>query len=85
MLPCVHEYNISVGWDKVYKKKDLKSSFAAVQVQFDPQNYKVTEGDVVNITLMTNTRDYMFNFTLTLQYMNGLAVAWFVGRQNRLH
>ena len=73
MLPCVHEYNISVGWDKVYKEKDLKFSFAAVQVQFDPQNYTVTEGDVVNITLMTSTRDYMFNFTLTLQYMNGSA------------
>ena len=45
--------------------------FAAVQVQFDPQNYTVTEGNVVNITLVTNTSDYMFNFTVTLQNMDG--------------
>ena len=74
MLPCVHEYNISVGWDKVFKKKDLNSSFAAVQVRFDPQKYNVTEGDVVNITLVTNTSDYMFNFTVTLEHMNESAV-----------
>ena len=49
------------------------SSFADVQVQFDPQNYTVTEGDVINITLVTNTSDYMFDFTVTLQYMNGSA------------
>ena len=48
-------------------------SFAAVQVQFDPQNYTVTEGDVVSITLVTNTSDYMFNFTVTLQSMDGSA------------
>ena len=47
--------------------------FAAVQVQFDPQNYTITEGDVVSITLVTNTSDYMFNFTVTLQYMDGTA------------
>ena len=47
--------------------------FAAVPVQFDPQNYTVTEGGVVGITLVTNTSDYMFNFTVTLQYMNGSA------------
>ena len=49
------------------------SSFADVEVRFDSQNYTVTEGDVVNITLVTNTSDYMFNFTVTLQYMNGTA------------
>ena len=48
-------------------------SFAAVQVQFDPQNYTVTEGDVVNITLVTNTSVYMFDFTVTLQHMDGSA------------
>ena len=47
--------------------------FAAVQVQFDPQNYIVTEGNVVNMTLVTNTSDYMFNFTVTLQNMDGSA------------
>ena len=39
----------------------------------EPQNYVVTEGDVVNITLVTNTSDYMFNFTVTLQSMDGTA------------
>ena len=47
--------------------------FTAVQVQFDPQNYNVTEGNVVSITLVTNTSDYMFDFTVTLQFMNGTA------------
>ena len=47
-------------------------SFAAVQVQFDPQNYNLTEGDVFNITLVTNMAN-MFNFTVTLQYMDGTA------------
>ena len=42
-------------------------------MQFDPPNYNVTEGDVVNITLVTNTSDYMFNFTVTLQHMDGSA------------
>ena len=49
--------------------------FAAVQVQFDPQNYTVTEGNVVNMTLVTNTSDYMFNFTVTLQNMDGSAAS----------
>ena len=49
------------------------SSFADVEVQFDSQNYTVTEGDVVTITLVTNTSDYTFNFTVTLQYMDGTA------------
>ena len=49
----------------------MQSSFTAVQVQFDPQNYNVTEGDVVNIMLVTNTSDYMFNFTVTIQLMDG--------------
>ena len=48
-------------------------SFADVQVQFDPQNYTITEGDLVNITLVTNTSDYMFGFTVTLQSMDGTA------------
>ena len=47
--------------------------FAAVQVQFDPQNYTVTEGGVVGITLVTNTSDYMFDFSVTLQSMDGSA------------
>ena len=42
-------------------------------MQFEPQNYTVTEGDVVNITLVTNTSAYMFGFTVTLQNMGGSA------------
>ena len=40
---------------------------------FDEQNYTVTEGGTVNITLVTNTNNYEFDFTVTLQYMNGSA------------
>ena len=47
-------------------------SFAAVQVKFGPQNYNVTEGDVVNITLET-TSGNMFDFNVTLQHMDGSA------------
>ncbi len=47
--------------------------FAAVQVQFQPQNYTVTEGGVVNVTLVTSTSKYEFDFTVTLQNMNGSA------------
>ena len=53
--------------------RGTNSSFAAVQVWFDPQNYNVTEGGTVNITLVTNTNNYMFDFNVTLQYMNGSA------------
>ena len=49
------------------------NSFAAVQVQFAQQNYTVIEGNVVDITLVTNTSDYEFNFTVTLQYTDGTA------------
>ena len=30
------------------------------------QNYTITEGDSVNITLVTNTDNYEFDFTVTL-------------------
>ena len=50
------------------------SSLAAVRVHFvEPQNYTITEGDMVNITLVTNTSDYMFDFTVTVQHMDGTA------------
>ena len=49
-------------------------SFAAVLVRFDAQNYTVTEGGTVNITLMTNTTDYEFDFSVSLlETMNGSA------------
>ena len=49
-------------------------SFAAVLVWFDEQNYTVTEGGTVNITLVTNTTDYEFDFSVSLlETMNGSA------------
>ena len=52
------------------------SALAAAQVQFvESQNYTITEGDVVNITLTTYTSGYMFDFTVALQYMNGTATS----------
>ena len=48
------------------------SSFAAVQVSLAQQNYTVTEGDIVNITLHLS-RIPEFNFTVTLQHMDGSA------------
>ena len=49
------------------------SSLAAVKVRFSSQNYTVTEGDVVNITLVTSTGDYEFDFNVTLQHKDGSA------------
>ena len=78
---CVQFIYYSISHDPAYLSRQeavviINGSvnlFAAVQVQFDPQNYTVTEGDVVNITLVTNTSDYMFDFNVTLQNMNGSA------------
>ena len=54
-------------------KQQLSSLAAVVQVQFDPENYNVTEGDVVNITLVTSTGNYEFDFNVTLLYVDGTA------------
>ena len=45
-------------------------------MSFSPQNYTVTEDDLVNITLvaMSPPGGYEFDFTVTLQAMNGSAV-----------
>ena len=78
---CVCSIYYSIRHDSAYLNRQevvviINGSvnlFAAVQVQFDPQSYSVTEGDVVGITLVTNTSDYIFNFTVTLQNMDGSA------------
>ena len=62
----------------MYVRKKLyytNSSLAAIQLRFAPQNYTVTEGGAVNITLeaMSFIGGYEFYFTVTLQYMNGSA------------
>ena len=51
------------------------SSLAAIQLRFAPQDYTVTEGGAVNITLeaVPPSDGYDFDFTVTLQYMNGSA------------
>ena len=53
----------------------IPSSHAVVQLAFAPQNYTVTEGGSVNITLeaVPPSEGYDLNFTVTLQYMNGSA------------
>ena len=81
MCVCVQYVYYSISHDSAYLSRQevaviINGSvnlFAAVQVQFDPQNYTVTEGNVVNMTLVTNTSDYMFDFTATLQNMDGSA------------
>ena len=42
------------------------SSIAVVQVFFTQQSYNITEGGAVNITLVTSTTDYEFDFNVTL-------------------
>ena len=44
----------------------INCSSAAVQVSFAQQNYTVTEGGAVNITLVTSTDNYDFDFNVTL-------------------
>ena len=70
LVMTVFAYNVIVR----YCDYDLNSSSAAIQVWFASQNYTVTEGDGVNITLVTSSSAYMFDFTVTLQAMNGAAV-----------
>ena len=60
-------------------------NFAALQVFFAQQNYNVTEDETVDIILETSTSDYEFDFTVTLQHMNGTAAgeALYFSTQNR--
>ena len=62
--------------DLIRIKYYITSSCAVVQLRFAPQNYTVTEGGSVNITLeaVPPSEGYNFSFTVTLQYMNGLAI-----------
>ena len=57
----------------IYRLRSTNCSFIAVQVSFAQQNYTLTEGDIVNITLETNADDYEFGFNVTLQLMDGSA------------
>ena len=51
------------------------SSIAAIKVRFQQFRYNVTEGDVANLTLVTDTNDYEFNFIAILRHMDGLTTA----------
>ena len=42
-------------------------------MSFAPQKYTVTEGGAVNVTLVTSTSDYEFDFTVTLEPSEGSA------------
>ena len=57
----------------VSRFRGTNSLLAAVQVSFAQPNYTITEGGTVNITLVTSTSNYMFDFSVTLQYMDGSA------------
>ena len=48
-------------------------SFTDVRVWFDAQNYTVTEGGAVSVTLVTNTADYEFDFNVILCFFDGSA------------
>ena len=45
-----------------------------IEVTVAPQNYTVIEGDKANITLVLSSSDYEFDFTVTLEHMDGSAV-----------
>ena len=47
-------------------------NFAVLQVSLATQNHTVTEGDIVNITLHLSSSPG-FDFTVTLQHMDGSA------------
>ena len=51
-----------------------ETSFAVLQVWFGSQNYTVTEGDAVNITFITNSSNYDFDFFIILQPTDGSAI-----------
>ena len=63
------------------------SSLAAIQLRFAPQNYTVTEGGAVNITLeaVPPSDSYDFNFTVALLYMNGSATGECVHVHKHMH
>ena len=87
MCVCVEYLHYSISHDTAYLSRQevvviINGSvnlFAAVQVQFDPQNYTVTEGDGVNITLVTNTSDYEFDFNVILFFFDESATCKFCG------
>ena len=54
-------------------------SFTDVRVWFYPQNYTVTEGGAVNVTLVTNTSDYEFDFNVILLFLDESATCKFCG------
>ena len=52
----------------------IEDNETVIAVSVMPQNYTVTEGDKANITLVLNSSDYEFDFTVTLEHMDVLAV-----------
>ena len=91
--------SLCLGWrvawlhmqcSSMYVNKKLyytNSSLAAIQLRFAPQNYTVTEGSSVNITLeaMTSFGGYEFDFTVALLYMNGSATGECVHVHKYIH
>ena len=52
----------------------IEDNEPVIAVSVMPQNYTVTEGDKVNITLVLSSSDYEFDFIVTLEHMDGSAV-----------
>ena len=52
----------------------IEDNEPVIAVSVMPQNYTVNEGGKVNITLVLNSSDYEFGFTVTLEHMDGSAV-----------
>ena len=52
----------------------IQDNEPVIAVSVMPQNYTVNEGGKANITLVLNSSDYEFDFTVTLEHMDGSAV-----------
>ena len=52
----------------------IEDNEPVIAVSVMPQNYTVNEGGKVNITLILSSSDYEFDFTVTLEQMDGSAV-----------
>ena len=71
-MGAIQDVLCGIKYDSI-EIQGYNSLFTAVQVSLAQQNYNVTEGGAVNITLVTNTSNYMFDFTVTLQHIDGSA------------
>ena len=67
---CIVDYGYERTEIQCQLAKCLPSTAIEVLIR---QNYTVTEGGVVDIVVEVSSTDYQFNFTVTLNHMNGSA------------